>query len=230
MRVAAARGGLARAPAGPDVDRLGGRRLHADAHDRDGYLRGDVTEPAPEQPAIHALPRGENCCTAHEDDSVSRSLDFDGAAEFYDETRVTDEETLRDVVDLLERDSRPGTVRCSRSAWGPGSWPCRSRHAVSGSSASTCRGDDGAKLREKAAGVRSAPARQADATRTPVPRRGVRRRVRPLGAPPDPGVARRRRRALPGRRPGGVVADRTGRQPGPLARGLDAVPGDPAAT
>ncbi len=39
---------------------------------------------------------------------MSDSVSFDRAASFYDATRVTDEETLRGVVDLLERDVASG--------------------------------------------------------------------------------------------------------------------------
>lgn len=34
---------------------------------------------------------------------MSKSISFDRAATFYDETRVTDDDSLRTILDLLER-------------------------------------------------------------------------------------------------------------------------------
>jgi SAM-dependent methyltransferase len=95
---------------------------------------------------------------------MSDSVSFDRAASFYDATRVTDEETLRGVVDLLERDVAAGDGPVLEIGVGTGALavPLSARGVrVVGVDLS---GEMMARLRDKSAGVGLA---QADATRLP---------------------------------------------------------------
>ena len=68
----------------------------------------------------------------------SGSLAFDGAAEYYDETRAIDEHALGETIDVLEEELG-GRGRVLEIGVGTGSSPCPSRHAGSHSRGSTCR-------------------------------------------------------------------------------------------
>ena len=95
---------------------------------------------------------------------MSDSVSFDRAASYYDATRVTDEETLRGVVDLLERDVAAGDGPVLEIGVGTGALavPLSVRGVrVVGVDLS---GEMMARLRDKSTGVGLA---QADATRLP---------------------------------------------------------------
>ena len=68
---------------------------------------------------------------------MSDSVSFDRAASLYDSTRVTDEETLRVTVDLLNRDVAIGEGPVFEIGVGTEALPCCSLPGASGSSAST---------------------------------------------------------------------------------------------